>query len=105
MRDVFWSPDFTLINQYRGILEEAGISAFVRDESSLAALQVLPSTFSSPALCVTNDEDYEQARQILQELIRTQPRGDGPEWTCSNCGAAVPGNFDRCWHCGTARTS
>jgi hypothetical protein len=104
MRDVFWSPDFTLINQYRDILEEAGIPAFIRDESSLAALQVLPSSFSQPALAVTNDEDYERARQILQELIRTQPR-EGPDWTCSNCGAAVPGNFDRCWHCGTARAS
>ena len=50
MRDVFWSPDFTLINQYRGILEEAGIPAFIRDESSPAALQVLPSSFSQPAL-------------------------------------------------------
>ena len=51
---------------------------------------------------MTNDEDYDKARQILQELIRTQP-SEGLDWTCSKCGAAVPGNFDRCWHCGTAR--
>jgi hypothetical protein len=104
MRDVFWSPDFTLINHYRGILEEAGIPSFIRDESSLAALQVPPSTFSQQTLAVTNDEDYERARQMLQELIRTEPR-DAPEWTCGTCGAAVPGNFDRCWHCGTPRAT
>lgn len=100
MRDVFWSSDIALINEYRGFLEQAGISSFIRDESSLAALQV----DGWPTLCVTNDEDYERARQILQELIQSQPVA-GPEWKCSNCGAAVPGNFDRCWHCGTPRES
>ena len=98
MRDVFRGRDITLVHYYRGILEEAGISCFIRDESSLAALE----TDDWPPLCVTNDEDYEKARQILQELMKAQPSNE-PDWTCANCGAAVPGNFDRCWHCGTAK--
>lgn len=104
MRDIFWNQDFTLMEHYKGILEEAGIACFIRDESSLAALQVMPGTMSLPVLCISNDEDYDRARTMIRELVQT-PSATLPDWKCANCGETVPGNFDSCWHCGTPRAT
>lgn len=104
MRDVFLNHDFTRVAHYKGILDEAGIPCFVRNESSLNVLSQMPDNTSLPALCVTNDEDYDRALELLRAFMQT-PESAGPDWKCTNCGETVPGNFDSCWKCGTARAT
>ncbi len=104
MRDVFLNHDFTRVEHYKGILDEAGIPSFVRNESSLNVLTQMPDNTSLPALCVTNDEDYDRAIEVLRAFMQT-PESTGPDWKCASCGETVPGNFDSCWKCGTARAA
>lgn len=102
MRDVFLNHDFTRVAHYQGILDEAGIPCFVRNESSLNVLSQMPDNTSLPALCVTNDEDYDRAIDLLRAFMQA-PEATTPDWKCAHCGETVPGNFDSCWKCGTAR--
>lgn len=47
----------------------------------------------------------EQLEQRMRELDEADGRADGkmtpPTVTCTNCGAAVPGELDKCQFCGT----
>jgi hypothetical protein len=42
------------------------------------------------------------ARELLADSSRPPP--NAVPWTCPSCSERVPGNFDVCWNCGTART-
>ena len=41
-------------------------------------------------------------RRTATEMVHTR-REPGTDWTCPNCGEAVPGHFDVCWQCETGR--
>ncbi len=51
--------------------------------------------------------DFERAQQILGEMHGESEWGeafaDDEEWPCPACGAAVPGEHEVCWSCGTER--
>ncbi len=36
-----------------------------------------------------------------EPTVAAEPEIERPDWTCSKCGAEVPGWFEICWHCGT----
>jgi len=100
MREVFTSQDFTQVGYYKSILDEAGISSFVRNENSgnpaASGAQFLPT------LCVIEDTDYDEAIRILksQQYKEATPVAD---WTCPSCSEKNPGNFELCWNCNSPR--
>ncbi len=104
MRDVFSHHDFTLVGHYKGVLDEAGIPCFIRNEGSLNQLTAMPDNLSLPALAVTNDEDYDRAIELLRAFMQA-PEPSTADWKCAKCGETVPGNFDSCWKCGTPRAA
>lgn len=103
MREVFVNQDHTRVGFYKSVLDEAGIPNFIRNQYSNNSLTEMPSALFFPALCVVQDEDYDQAMQILGEIYYALP-SQAPDWRCRKCSEAVPGTFDSCWHCGDLRT-
>ncbi len=102
MREVFVNQDHARVGFYKSVLDNAGIPSFVRNESSNNSVTELPSPLFFPTLCVLNDEDYDRAMQVLDEIHNAQPSNE-PDWVCPKCGESVPGNFDACWKCETVR--
>lgn len=103
MREVFVNQDDARVGFYKSVLDEAGIPNFIRNQysnNSIAGLPV-PSPLFFPTLCVTHDEDYEEAIRILRE-IHDAPAQTVP-WRCPDCNDEVPGTFDSCWQCGALR--
>lgn len=97
MREVFVHQDFTRVGYYHSILQEAGITAFIRNERVSSAEAPAPAFF--PSVCVINDEDYERALTLLRE-VHQPAENDLPDWHCAKCNEDVPGNFQVCWKCG-----
>jgi hypothetical protein len=100
MREVFSSPDPTEVGYYKSMLDEAGISCFIRNESANSIGLVGAMFF--PALCVIEDADYDESLRILKS--RQVPQAsDAADWTCPSCSEKNPGNFELCWKCNAAR--
>jgi hypothetical protein len=98
MREVFTNQDFTQVGYYKSILDEAGISSFVRNENAIGAVgAVFP-----PSLCVTDDSDYDEAIRILKSRQYIEPTFVA-DWTCPSCSEKNPGNFEICWNCNAPR--
>ena len=98
MREVFTNPDFTRVGYYKSILDEAGISSFVRNENSIGAV----GAAFPPSLCVTDDATYDEAIRLIQsrEFIGS---ADEADWLCAACAEPNPGNFELCWNCNSPR--
>ena len=99
MREVFANLSSAEVNLRRTMLEDAGIPTFVRNE----ALSLLTNAFIGPfqpALCVVDDDQYDEAMTVLRALQEPQA---GADWVCPGCQEVVPGSFDSCWKCETVR--
>ena len=97
MREVFSNQDLTLVAYYKGLLDEAGISCFIRNENG-GNPDVAGISFQ-PTLCVITDADFDAAIALLksQPAPSTTVRAD---WKCPSCHEENPGNFELCWNCG-----
>ncbi len=101
MRDLLTSLDSTRLGFYRSILEEAGISCFIRNETTAQLTNIFAMPLQ-PTLCLVNDTDYEQACALLRPHV-SPPSLSSEEWVCSFCKESNPASFDLCWKCQTAK--
>ena len=102
MREVFSSPDVTQVGYYKSVLDEAGITSFIRNEN-VNSIGLAGAMFF-PALCVTDDADYDEAIRTLK--ARQLPGGTvTADWNCPTCTEKDPGNFEVCWNCAAPRPS
>jgi hypothetical protein len=100
MREVFSGPDVTQVGYYKSVLDEAGISSFIRNENATSI--GLAGAMFFPALCVTNDADYDEAIRTLKSR-QFQSAPPAADWTCPTCLEKNPGNFELCWNCNAPR--
>lgn len=103
MRGVFAHRDLAAVDLRRGILEQAGITCFVRNETTSASLgaAALGLVFMpqfQPELCVVDDARADEAIALLRSVDEGAPPR-GAEWTCPACGEVLPPEFDTCWKC------
>jgi len=97
MREVFSNQDLPLVAYYKGILDEAGIACYIRNENG-GNPDVAGISFQ-PTLCVITDADYDAA--IARLKSQTTPSApDRADWKCPACHEENPGNFELCWNCG-----
>ncbi|MEO8615951.1 MAG: DUF2007 domain-containing protein [Luteolibacter sp.] len=102
MKELLREREFVRVGYFQSLLEAAGIPTFMRNENLSVTEVSIPDFF--PALCVVNDGDYEQARQIIQEQEDKSKESSGTDCICDNCGESCPGNFELCWNCGAPLT-
>ena len=102
--------------QLRGLLANAGIEAFLRDEvmGRIDAPALAAGAVGAVKLVVTRDV-VPRAEEILRDYggeggvegaAVPAEAADVPQaapWMCVQCGEQVEDQFDRCWNCGAAR--
>jgi len=96
--------------QLRGLLENAGIEAFLRDEvmGRIDAPALAAAAIGAVKLVVAR-EDVGRAQQVLDDFGGAKGGRDvadvpaPPPWVCVHCGEQVEDQFDVCWNCGAAR--
>jgi hypothetical protein len=65
MKQVFSSPDSAQIGLAQSILDAAGIASEVRNDAVSQAMWTMPFI---PELWVVRDEDYEEARRLINSV-------------------------------------
>jgi hypothetical protein len=100
MREIYSSQDVTEVGYYKSLLDEAGISSFIRNES--AGNPAIAGAMFLPTLCLIEDKDYEEAIRILKSKQVNAPVA-GVDWICPSCSEKNPSNFDSCWKCDSLR--
>lgn len=102
MIKVFEDFNFTRVGQMQSLLESHGIKTFLKNEFGSSVVGELPFVEVVPQLFVLEENDAEKARELLSaESLDHHPAAD---WTCSECGSEVEGNFSQCWKCGKAES-
>ena len=103
--------------QLRGILENAGVEALLRDEvMGRIDAPALAAGAAGAVKVIVAPEHEGRAREVLRDFgvaDATPGEGEGggptPEppaaapWVCVHCGEQVEDQFDSCWNCGAAR--
>ena len=98
MKEVFRASSPARVGICQSVLENAGISCFVRNETAqqsipgglIVAFFPLPDFW--PTLCVVHDDDYPAAMEILRD-VNDSEAAPQPEWRCPRCGETVPAHF------------
>ncbi len=103
MKEVVVHHDPTVVGLKKSILDGAGIECFIRNENTSAtfgagAFGLVQSPVFDLALCIVDDERYEEAMALLGSAAEA-PSASRTDWRCPKCGETVPGNFDTCWNC------
>ncbi len=102
--------------QLRGLLQNAGIDAFLRDEvmGRLDAPALAAAAVGAVKVIVAR-EHAQRAEDVLRDFggnrgmahavpdTAAEPLPPAPPWVCVHCGERVEGQFDVCWNCGAAR--
>ena len=98
MREVFSNQDLALVAYYKGLLDEADILSYIRNENTNNP-DVAGAGFS-PTLCVISDADFDAAIALLKSA--SSKTSSQVDWTCPSCAEVNPGNFELCWNCGAS---
>ena len=97
MKEILRHRDSAKVGHVQSILEAAGISTFMRNEMLSVTEVSIPDFF--PAVCVTNDTDYDRAMAVVSNHFMEVDPGDSADRICRHCGEHSPGSFGVCWKC------
>lgn len=96
MKTVYSAPNISLVSIFQNILQEQGITCWVKNEFLSAGIGEIPPIECWPVLCV-EDADFPEAKRLVDEALVSQPMA---AWKCSSCGEENEGQFAVCWNCG-----
>jgi len=99
MKEILRDRDSAKVGHVQSILEAAGIPTFMRNETLAVTEVSIPDFF--PAVCVTNDADYERAMTIVLDYFAEPELREAAERVCHHCGEKNPSSFGVCWSCET----
>ena len=101
MEKVYSSENLIMAGHIKGLLESSGITCIIKNQNLASGIGELPLVECWPEVWVINNEDYNEAMQIVNAAI-TDNQPTGTWWTCV-CGETIEGQFSTCWLCGTDR--
>ena len=104
MKQVFVSQNLIEVEMRKEQLEQAGIRCMIKNQRSSGLAGEIPFVEIFPELWVLQEQDYDQARQLLEEETELPPMNQD-FWTCSGCGERHEGQFGVCWKCGQEKPS
>ncbi len=97
MYEVYRDIDSSKVGLINGILNNEGIETMLRNWNA-GNITSVPIPEFYPNICVRKKEEIRLAKEIIDEYFNDKNENQ-PEWTCSNCGESVDGNFYECWNC------
>ncbi len=89
------------MNNAKNLIDAQGISTFIKNEFAQGAVGEISAFDAWPELWVTNDEDFEQAIEILKS---SQNSDKGEDWICQSCSEENDPSFEVCWNCQSGNT-
>lgn len=85
-------------------LTASGIESRVVGDEAYALRGVLPVDSSTLPVVLVHEEDFTQARQVVQAWeARSRASSSSPPWICE-CGESLEAQFNSCWSCGIERS-
>jgi hypothetical protein len=102
MKKVYSSDSFFLIGHLRELLEHHHIKCIAKNEFLFGAAGELPPTECWPELWIAEDFQYKKAQELVDSFLATSAE-PGSEWSCSECGETIEGQFNACWRCSAER--
>ncbi len=102
MKKVFVSQNLIEVEMRKERLDQAGIRCMLKNQRSSSLAGEIPFTEVFPELWVMQDEDYDWARQVLEEGLVLLPSNQD-NWICRGCGERHETQFATCWNCGRQR--
>jgi len=94
MKLVYTSEDRFLVINAKNKLEDAGITVALSNEFAAGGAGELSPLDAWVELQVVNDDDYDQAVELLAQTSANQA-----DWQCKSCNEANEGTFEICWNC------
>jgi hypothetical protein len=104
VKQVFVSQNLIEVEMRKEQLEQAGIRCIIKNQRSSGLAGEIPFVEIFPELWVIQEQDYDQARQLLEEETELPPMNQD-FWTCSECGERHESQFGVCWKCGQEKPS
>jgi len=80
----------------KNLLEARGVEVFLKNEFQQGAAGQLSAFDVWPELWIVNEEQYDQAKGLIEEAISKSVSED---WVCNVCNETNDGSFDLCWRC------
>lgn len=99
MIKIYSSSDSLLLHHYRNLLENAGISCFVKQSYLSGGVGELPPIECWPELWIEDDWLQEKANGLIKSSENVTHT---TFWQCK-CGEQHEQQFNVCWKCGAAR--
>ncbi|MGI9287841.1 MAG: DUF2007 domain-containing protein [Pseudomonadales bacterium] len=99
MKKVYSAENISLIGFIKDVLDQHAIPCVLKNHYLSGAAGELSPFDVWPEIWVSNDEDNERARQLI-DLTLTE-ESDRRSWTCASCGEHIEGQFAACWNCAT----
>ena len=96
MKLVYSNENHFLVNNAKNLIDAQKIRTFIKNEFAQGAVGEISAFDAWPEVWVTNDEDFEQAIEILKS---SQNSVKGEDWICQSCSEANDPSFEVCWNC------
>jgi hypothetical protein len=96
MKQVYSNESSFLANNVKNLLEEEGITTFIKNEFAQGAIGEIPVFDVWPEVWIANDADFEHATALINSL---QHNTSGVDWVCSHCAEENDASFELCWKC------
>ena len=90
------------VESLKELLENNGIGCMIKNQRVSSLAGEVPFAEVFPELWGINDEDVDQARNLMEEQ-GTVKDANGSVWRCFGCGERHVGTFSACWKCGRER--
>lgn len=103
MKKIYSSNNRVLLYILKDRLEAAGIHCLLKNQDVAGqAAGELPPVVAKPELWVMKDNDFDQAKRLVEEEMDEQQQNK-PDWCCNHCGEVIEGQFDICWNCDSSK--
>jgi hypothetical protein len=104
VRKFFVSQSLVEVELLKELLEQAGILCTIKNQQASTLAGAVPFAEVFPELWVLRDEDYDQAKMLLEDRPKDLEPAQRP-WTCAGCGESHTDEFTACWKCGWKKDS
>ena len=95
MKLIYTNENRFLVSNVKNIIQNAGIEIFLKNEYVAGGAGDL-SPFDTWLEVWVEDEDYERATQLINDIQNTKNAAD---WVCPVCNETNSASFDFCWQC------
>ena len=96
MKRLTTAPNLALATLWADLLSHAGVPTTVQRQYASSIAGEVPPDQTLPELWVQDDDQFEHAKRLLDELRNPPQR----RWACRGCGEVIDGPFEQCWNCG-----